>query len=58
MAVLRCYRDLPISTLYVANGDEFGTTHCVDMRLNIWHWPSFANKELINSSSVVDTKAG
>ena len=50
------YRYLPVSTLYVALCDEFCSTHCVYMRLNIGHWPCLSDKELVNSSPVIDTE--
>ena len=54
--VLLHYRYLSVSTLYVALCDEFRTTHCVYMRLNIGHWPCLSDKELVNSSPVIDTE--
>ena len=56
VTVLLRYRYLPVSTLYVANCDEIRTTYCVDIRLNIRHRPCLANKELVNSSPVIDTE--
>ena len=49
---------LPVSALYVAHCDEFRTTHCVDMILNTRHSPCLLNKELVNSSPVIDTETG
>ena len=54
--VLLRYGYLAVSSLYVAHSDEFCTTHCVDMRLNSRHRPCLANKELGNSSPVIDTE--
>ena len=52
------YGYLPVSALYVAHCDKVCTTHCVDMRLNIRHRSCLANKELVNSSPVINTETG
>ena len=56
VTVLLRYRYLPVSTLYVVNCDEICTTYFFDMRLNIRYRPCLANKELVNSSTVIDTE--
>ena len=45
------------STRFVLRSDEFRTTFCIDIRLNVRHWPRFTFKKFISSVSVIDTEA-